>query len=215
MFRPLYLRAAHAGLVLLAAGAGAAAYDVADTAAPEPPEHLFVVADEPAAVIELPAPAPRLPGGVAGELERLQRQIDELRAAQDRAADGGTPARAASAGKEKGSQESGAKEKAGKEAAGKQNAGKEKGGGSADDRLAAVEKGLGKLVAAADRKKADDAKKPSLVVSGQVQADQVYFGQDAVGRASVGDLQDGSQFRRLRIGARGTTFEVLDRKSVV
>ena len=214
MFRPLFLHAAHAGLMLLAAGAGAAAYDVADTAAPEPPEHLFVIADEPAAVIELPAPAARLPGGVAGELERLQRQIDELRAAQDRAADGGTPARAASAGKEKGSKETGAQEKAGekagKEAAGKQNAGKEKGAGSADDRLAAVEKGLGKLVAAADRKKADDAKKPSLVVSGQVQADQVYFGQDAVGRASVGDLQDGSQFRRLRIGARGTTFEVLE-----
>ena len=78
------------------------------------------------------------------------------------------------------------------------------------DRLSSVEKSLGKLVDAGDKKKKEDAKKPSLVVSGQVQADQVYFGQDAVSRASVGDLQDGAQFRRLRIGARGTSFEVLE-----
>ncbi|MFM9195046.1 MAG: porin, partial [Planctomycetia bacterium] len=85
-----------------------------------------------------------------------------------------------------------------------------KAGGSAEDRISAVEKALGKLVAAGDKKKADDAKKPSLTVSGQVQADQVYFGQGPVSRASVGDLQDGTQFRRLRIGARGTSFEVLE-----
>jgi phosphate-selective porin OprO/OprP len=59
-------------------------------------------------------------------------------------------------------------------------------------------------------RQSDDAKKPSLVISGQVQADQVYFGQGPVSRASVGDLQDGAQFRRLRIGARGTSFEVLE-----
>lgn len=43
-----------------------------------------------------------------------------------------------------------------------------------------------------------------------MQADQVYFGQDAAGRQDVGDLQDGAQFRRLRIGVRGTSFEVLE-----
>ncbi len=43
-----------------------------------------------------------------------------------------------------------------------------------------------------------------------MQADQVYFGQDAASRQDVGDLQDGAQFRRLRIGARGTSFEVLE-----
>ena len=78
------------------------------------------------------------------------------------------------------------------------------------DRLGSLEKGLGKLVDAADKKKADDAKKPSLVLSGQVQADQVWFSQDEDSRLSVGDLQDGAGFRRLRIGARGTSFQVLE-----
>ena len=78
------------------------------------------------------------------------------------------------------------------------------------DRLSTVEKSLGKLVDANDRRKKEDAKKPSFVFSGQVQADEVWFGQDAASRADVGDLQDGVQFRRLRIGARGTSFEVLE-----
>ena len=81
---------------------------------------------------------------------------------------------------------------------------------SAEERIAALEQSLGKLNAAAEKKKKDDAKKPSLTISGQVQADNVYFGQDEESRVDVGDLQDGSQFRRLRLGARGTSFEVLD-----
>ena len=81
---------------------------------------------------------------------------------------------------------------------------------SAEERIAALEQSLGKLNAAAEKKKKDDAKKPSLTISGQVQADNVYFGQDEESRVDVGDLQDGAQFRRLRLGARGTSFEVLD-----
>ena len=81
---------------------------------------------------------------------------------------------------------------------------------SAEERIATLEKALGKLTDAAEKKKKDDAKKPSLVLSGQVQADLVYFGQDEESRIDVGDLQDGTQFRRLRIGARGTSFEVLE-----
>ena len=83
-------------------------------------------------------------------------------------------------------------------------------GPSAEERLAALEQSLDKLTAVAEKKKKDDAKKPSLVMTGQVQADTVYFGQDEDSRIDVGDLQDGVQFRRLRIGARGTSFEVLD-----
>ncbi len=79
----------------------------------------------------------------------------------------------------------------------------------AEDRIVALEKAVGRLTKAADKKK-DDATKPSLVVSGQVQADTVYFGQDEESRIDVGDLQDGAQFRRLRIGARGTSFESLE-----
>ncbi|MEI8229386.1 MAG: porin, partial [Planctomycetota bacterium] len=86
----------------------------------------------------------------------------------------------------------------------------EKGGETFADQLATFEKGLSKLVDANDKKKKEDAKKPSLILSGQVQADQIYFGQDAVSRTAVGDLQDGAQFRRLRIGARGTSFDVLE-----
>jgi hypothetical protein len=76
----------------------------------------------------------------------------------------------------------------------------EAGSPSAEERIAALEQQLGKLNAAAEKKKKDDAKKPSLTISGQVQADNVYFGQDAESRVDVGDLQDGSQFRRLRLG---------------
>ncbi|MBU6308875.1 MAG: hypothetical protein KJS77_03945 [Planctomycetes bacterium] len=81
---------------------------------------------------------------------------------------------------------------------------------SAEERIAALEESLGKLNAAAEKKKRNDAKKPSLTITGQVQADTVYFGQDEESRVDVGDLQDGVQFRRLRLGARGTSFEVLD-----
>ena len=86
----------------------------------------------------------------------------------------------------------------------------DKGGETFADRLSTFEKGLSKLVDANDKEKKEDAKKPSLILSGQVQADQIYFGQDAVSRTAVGDLQDGAQFRRLRIGARGTSFDVLE-----
>jgi len=80
----------------------------------------------------------------------------------------------------------------------------------AEERIAALEKSLRKLTDATEKKRKGDAKKPSLIVTGQVQADTVYFGQDEESRIDVGDLQDGVQFRRLRIGARGTSFEVLD-----
>jgi phosphate-selective porin OprO/OprP len=78
------------------------------------------------------------------------------------------------------------------------------------ERLSIVEKSLAKLVDAADTKNKDAARTPAFVLTGQMQADQVFFGQGPVSRAAVGDLQDGAQFRRLRIGARGTAFEVFD-----
>jgi hypothetical protein len=51
---------------------------------------------------------------------------------------------------------------------------------------------------------------PTVKFNGQVQGDQVWFGQDELSRDAVGDLQDGAQFRRLRIGARGTTWHQLE-----
>ena len=67
-----------------------------------------------------------------------------------------------------------------------------------------------KAADAADKKKKEDAKKPAFILSGQMQADQIYFGQDQVSRNAVGDLQDGAQFRRLRIGGRGTFLDVFE-----
>lgn len=50
--------------------------------------------------------------------------------------------------------------------------------------------------------------KPAYVLGGQVQTDTVYFGQDAVSRASVGDLQDAADFRRARLVIQGESFDV-------
>lgn len=61
-------------------------------------------------------------------------------------------------------------------------------GGMLADRLADVEKGLGRLFDSNDKQRKKDARKPSLILSGQAAADQVYFGQDVVSRESVGDL---------------------------
>jgi phosphate-selective porin OprO/OprP len=48
--------------------------------------------------------------------------------------------------------------------------------------------------------------RPSMVLSGQMQGDMVYFSQDPESMAALGDLQDGAQFRRLRLVARGRTW---------
>ena len=50
--------------------------------------------------------------------------------------------------------------------------------------------------------------KPLLVIGGQVQADAVYFGQDAVSQQSVGDLQDSADFRRARLVLQGVSHDV-------
>jgi phosphate-selective porin OprO/OprP len=78
------------------------------------------------------------------------------------------------------------------------------------DRIESLEKTVKGLTATQSKDRADAATRPTVKFGGQVQGDWVYFGQDAVSRASVGDLQDGAQFRRVRIGARGNAFEVLE-----
>jgi phosphate-selective porin OprO/OprP len=56
--------------------------------------------------------------------------------------------------------------------------------------------------------KSDDGR-PTVRFGGQVQGDQVMFSQDPVSDLTVGDLQNGAQFRRLRIGARGKAWRQL------
>ena len=163
----------------------------------EGPNALLEIPAE-AAIAELPAPR-EMPTDIAAELKRLQKQIDELQAARD-----------AAPGAEKAPPKAADKEEAGGKAGEKAETAGEKAENALADRLSTVEKSLGKYFDANDKKKKSDARKPSLVFSGQAQADEVWFGQDAASRADVGDLQDGVQFRRLRIGARGTSFEVLE-----
>ena len=53
-------------------------------------------------------------------------------------------------------------------------------------------------------------RQPSFELTGQVQGDQVMFSQNPGSVAALGDLQNGAQFRRLRIGARGTAWRQLE-----
>jgi alanyl-tRNA synthetase len=133
---------------------------------------VFAEAEADARAEEIPAPAPVIEG-LQNDIRRLEKEIEALRA--EKAA----PAVDTVATKRA-----------------------EKKSETLVDRLSAVEKSLGKLVDASDKKKNDEAKKPLFILSGQMQADQIYFSQDPESRAALGDLQDGAQFRRLRIGGQ-------------
>lgn len=78
------------------------------------------------------------------------------------------------------------------------------------DRVAALEKQLQQQTAAADKKKAADAKKPSFQIGGQLQVDYLWVGQDDANRATVGDVPDAIDFRRARFVARGEAYDVIE-----
>ncbi len=75
-------------------------------------------------------------------------------------------------------------------------------------RVASLEAALKKAAdkEAADKKKA--AGKPTVVVQGRVQADTLFFNQNADSRTRLGDIQDATYFRTARIGVGGDAFEV-------
>ena len=81
---------------------------------------------------------------------------------------------------------------------------------SIEDRFNAFEKDWHAFKDKQKKDKAEAEQKPQVIVYGQVQGDFVQFDQDAVSRASVGDLQNGADFRRARIGGRGKAFEVYE-----
>jgi phosphate-selective porin OprO/OprP len=153
---------------------------------------VFAEAEAEARVEEIPPPTPVIEG-LQNDIRRLEKEIEALRA--EKAAPAVDTAAEKPAGKPA--------EKGGDAAA-------EKKSETLIDRLSAVEKSLGKLVDTSDKKKKDEAKKPLFILSGQMQADQIYFSQDPESRAALGDLQDGAQFRRLRIGGRGTFLDVFE-----
>jgi phosphate-selective porin OprO/OprP len=53
-------------------------------------------------------------------------------------------------------------------------------------------------------------KYPSITINGVFQADAGFFSQDDVSRASLGDIQDGADFRRARLSAKGSVAETIN-----
>ena len=153
---------------------------------------VFAEAEAEARVEEIPPPTPVIEG-LQNDIRRLEKEIEALRAEKAAPAVDTAAEKPAEKPAEKGG-----------------DAAAEKKSETLVDRLSAVEKSLGKLVDTSDKKKKDEAKKPLFILSGQMQADQIYFSQDPESRAALGDLQDGAQFRRLRIGGRGTFLDVFE-----
>ena len=79
---------------------------------------------------------------------------------------------------------------------------------SIDSRVADLEKAAKKASDSEKKKKAADAEKPSIKVRGRIQTDMVGFDQEPASVALNGDIQDGVDFRRARIGVEGTILEV-------
>jgi phosphate-selective porin OprO/OprP len=79
-------------------------------------------------------------------------------------------------------------------------------------RVAELEKALKKTEdkAKADKEKAASA--PSVKVIGRLQWDTAAFSQNANSIASAGDMKNGEEFRRARIGVMGDCFQVIDYK---
>ncbi len=49
--------------------------------------------------------------------------------------------------------------------------------------------------------------RPTVKVGGRIMVDAAYFGQDSVNRATVGDIEDGVDFRRARIKVEGDAYQ--------
>jgi phosphate-selective porin OprO/OprP len=79
---------------------------------------------------------------------------------------------------------------------------------SIDSRVADIEGKLKKDADAAKKKKAEDAKKPSVKLRGRIHTDAAWFSQSPENIAAVGDIQDGVYFRRARLGMDVAAFEV-------
>lgn len=78
------------------------------------------------------------------------------------------------------------------------------------ERLDALETELATLRAAAKPDRAEDATQPSVQARGRIHTDANWFHQGAANRAAVGDLQDGTYFRRARLGFDADAFEITE-----
>ena len=95
---------------------------------------------------------------------------------------------------------------------------------SVEDRIKALEKELKKISESAEKKKEEEkkkkeedakkkeeeAKKPSVKPRMRMHTDSNWFHQSDANRASVGDIQDGTYFRRARLGFDAKAFEITE-----
>lgn len=79
-----------------------------------------------------------------------------------------------------------------------------------EKRIKALEEELKKTKAAETKKKDEDAVKPSVKPRGRMHTDANWFHQSAANRLAVGDIQDGTYFRRARLGFDAKAFEVTE-----
>jgi phosphate-selective porin OprO/OprP len=82
--------------------------------------------------------------------------------------------------------------------------------GTLAERLEAVEAELQKIKDTEAKKKADDALKPAVKPRGRLHTDANWFDQSPANRATVGDIQDGTYFRRARLGFDAKAFEITE-----
>lgn len=80
-------------------------------------------------------------------------------------------------------------------------------GKSLEARLAELEKQWKALQEADKKKTLSAAGKPTVNLTGQVQVDSIWFRQSELNRQTVGDAQDGVDFRRARIGVFGDIYK--------
>jgi phosphate-selective porin OprO/OprP len=81
---------------------------------------------------------------------------------------------------------------------------------SESNELAQLRAQLQKLIEADEKRRADAARRPTFQPAGQVEVDYLWLTQDAANLLTVGDAQDGVDFRRARLTARGEGFDVIE-----
>ncbi|MBN2021210.1 MAG: hypothetical protein JW809_00310 [Pirellulales bacterium] len=81
-----------------------------------------------------------------------------------------------------------------------------------DARVADLEAQLKKMKDAEDTAKKKAAGAPSVKLGGRIHWDVASFNQNAASYAQIGDQQNGTEFRRVRLSASGEAFHVVDYK---
>lgn len=77
-------------------------------------------------------------------------------------------------------------------------------------RIEAMEKENERAKQAEALKKKEDALKPSVKPRGRLHTDANWFHQSNTNRTAVGDIQDGTYFRRARLGFDATAFQITE-----